>query len=93
MNTKNSIPELEYGYGYDLEDGIRPDYYKDSGYECIDVLRGVLSKEAYEGFCLGNIFKYLWRRGQKGDGLEDLVKARTYLDFLIESEASDHEDF
>ena len=66
------------------EDGVRPDYYKEETYECIEVLREVLGEEGYEGFCIGNAFKYLWRYGEKTEGTEDLVKARTYLDFLID---------
>ena len=31
-------------------------------------------------FCLGNALKYIWRAGLKGDALEDLKKARWYLD-------------
>lgn len=36
------------------------------------------------GFCDGNVIKYLCRR--KGNRLEDLRKARHYLDFLIDAE-------
>lgn len=43
--------------------------------ECIDVTR-------HMGFSLGNVIKYLWRHEQK-NGLEDLKKARWYLDDLI----------
>lgn len=34
------------------------------------------------GWCLGNVLKYLWRCGHKSgaDELEDLKKARWYLD-------------
>jgi hypothetical protein len=32
------------------------------------------------GFCLGNAVKYISRAGKKGDALEDLKKARWYLD-------------
>ena len=32
------------------------------------------------GFCLGNVVKYVRRAGLKGDRLEDLKKARWYLD-------------
>ena len=32
------------------------------------------------GFCLGNVVKYLARAGKKGALLEDLKKARWYLD-------------
>jgi len=43
--------------------------------ECIDVTRHL-------GFNDGNAVKYLWRWRQKG-GVEDLKKARWYLDDLI----------
>jgi len=36
-------------------------------------------------FCEGNVIKYVCRWKNK-NGLEDLLKARTYLDFLIEDE-------
>lgn len=45
--------------------------------ECIDVV-------AHMNFNRGNAVKYLWRAGSKGDALEDLRKARQYLDFEIE---------
>ncbi|HEX5962499.1 MAG TPA: DUF3310 domain-containing protein [Gemmatimonadales bacterium] len=35
------------------------------------------------GFCDGNTVKYVLRAGHKGDRLEDLRKARKYLDFEI----------
>lgn len=44
-----------------------------SGVECIQVTE-------HMNFCLGNAMKYLWRAGQKGAALEDLKKARWYLD-------------
>jgi len=44
-------------------------------YEAIKVI------EAWSlGFCLGNVVKYLARAGKKGALLEDLRKARWYLD-------------
>ena len=48
----------------------------DNPYEAIKVI------EAWGlGFCLGNTIKYIARAGKKGDGhLEDLLKARWYLD-------------
>lgn len=45
--------------------------------ECIDVTR-------YMGFNSGNVVKYLWRSDYK-NGIEDLKKARWYLDDLIKS--------
>lgn len=47
----------------------------DDPYEAIKVV------EAWSlGFCLGNVVKYIARAGRKGDALEDLRKARWYLD-------------
>jgi hypothetical protein len=48
-----------------------------SGIEAITVTQ-------HMSFCLGNVMKYIWRAGQKGDAVEDLKKARQYLDYEIE---------
>lgn len=60
-----------------------PHYYNahPSGVECIDIVR-------HYNFNVGNVIKYLWRHGLKGEegmsnqakALEDLRKARFYLD-------------
>lgn len=53
----------------------KPSHYTFSAVEPIDVI------ETWElGFHLGNVVKYLARAGRKGDALEDLKKARWYLD-------------
>jgi hypothetical protein len=44
-----------------------------SGVECIVIVE-------HMGFCLGNVVKYVWRADLKGDAIEDLEKARFYLD-------------
>ena len=51
----------------------------DNPYEAIKVI------ENWDlGFCLGNTVKYISRAGKKGDNaLEDLKKARWYLDRFI----------
>lgn len=47
----------------------------DNPYEAIKVI------EAWGlGFCLGNVVKYISRAGRKGAAVEDLKKARWYLD-------------
>ena len=46
---------------------------------------GLLTKEETVGFYKGNIIKYLTRFEQK-NGIEDLIKAQTYLNRLIEFE-------
>lgn len=44
-----------------------------------------MSAEQFKGFLRGNAIKYLARCDDKG-GVEDLKKARHYLDRLIEME-------
>ncbi len=44
-----------------------------SGVECISIVEHMT-------FCVGNAVKYLWRAGNKGDVLQDLEKARWYID-------------
>lgn len=58
-----------------MSDPVNPPHYKrhPSGVECIVVAE-------HFGFNLGNVIKYVWRAGEKGDALEDLKKARWYLD-------------
>jgi hypothetical protein len=55
-----------------------PPHYTATPIEPIQVI------EAWElGFCLGNCVKYIARTGRKGPALEDLQKARWYLDRQI----------
>lgn len=52
-----------------------PPHYNNhpSGVECIQVTQ-------YMNFCIGNAMKYLWRVDDKGDPIENLKKARWYID-------------
>lgn len=52
-----------------------------SGVECITVTE-------HMNFCLGNAMKYLWRADLK-NGVEDLEKARWYIDREIERRQGD----
>lgn len=55
----------------------------DNPYEAIKVI------EAWGlGFCLGNTAKYISRAGKKDDAVEDLEKARWYLDREINNRKS-----
>jgi hypothetical protein len=62
-----------------MADKINPPHYKShpSGVECIQITE-------HFSFCLGNVIKYVWRAGLKGDALEDLKKAKWYLEREIE---------
>jgi hypothetical protein len=55
------------------EDNVNsPVHYKHLGVECITMTE-------HMSFCLGNVVKYVYRCNLKG-GVEDLKKARWYLD-------------
>lgn len=60
-------------------------YGGDTTYECIKVLKAWMSKEEYEGFLRGNSLKYLCRVGNKDEDIQELNKAKWYLEKLIES--------
>jgi len=65
---------------------IKPSYYVNQGKDLFDHFEtGVLSGVQFVGFMVGNIIKYVVRYQGK-NGLEDLYKARTYLDRLIKHE-------
>lgn len=66
-----------------LDTKVHPEHYTYSKYECINVLKDILGEEGFKEFCRGNVFKYLWRYNHK-NGKEDLLKAKYYLEKLVE---------
>ena len=52
-----------------------PKHYTEhpSGVECIEITE-------HMNFCVGNAIKYIWRSADKGKEVEDLRKARWYID-------------
>jgi hypothetical protein len=48
-------------------------------------MEAMLTQDEFRGYLRGNVFKYQWRFREKG-GVEDLCKARWYLDRLIKLE-------
>ena len=61
-----------------------PSHYTQGAIECIDAIKEA-TKEllGIEAVCTANIIKYVWRWKFK-NGVEDLHKARWYLDRLID---------
>lgn len=60
-----------------------PQHYTAGKVECIDALEAATeSLSGIEAVCTANAIKYLWRWRHK-NGVEDLKKARWYLDKLI----------
>ena len=66
-------------------DAISPPHYQrhPSGIECIQITE-------HMNFNLGNAVKYIWRAALKGRQVEDLKKARWYLDREIERIGAAH---
>jgi len=64
-----------------------PKHYTEhpSGIECIEITE-------HMNFCVGNAIKYLWRAGLKGEQVEDLRKARWYIDREISRILNNQED-
>lgn len=76
-----------------------PSHYTAGGIECIDAMKAMLAcyeqakiaTKFYWHFLSGQVFKYLWRWPLKERPLQDLKKARWYLDRLIaDVENQDH---
>ena len=64
----------------EMKDNVNsPSHYTShpSGVEAIDITR-------HFNFNLGNVIKYVWRAGLKGENIEDLQKARFYINDELE---------
>ena len=76
-------------YGTEEKNNIKPDHYGNSG---IDVISFCQANNL--DFMQGNVIKYVFRYKNK-NGLEDLEKAKEYIDRMIENlldeEESDNE--
>lgn len=78
-------------YSVDLEDlreSLEPDMvlsppHYQGKVECIESIRAQLGEDGFRDYCHGNVAKYLWRWREKG-GVEDLRKAKWYLERMIE---------
>lgn len=65
-----------------------PSHYTVGGIETLDFIKAKLTPEMFEGYCIGNVIKYVSRYRYKG-GVEDLKKARWYLTELIAEETDE----
>jgi len=64
----------------------QPDHYNKGAIEAIEAIKASMHPQEYKGYLKGNCLKYLWRYEYK-NGVEDLRKARVYLDWLIKEVA------
>lgn len=61
----------------------KPEHYNKGGVEAIDYIKQQLGDD-FSAYCEGNVHKYIHRYKYK-NGVEDLRKARVYLEWLIKS--------
>jgi hypothetical protein len=62
----------------------KPPHYGNGKIECIEYMRDNMQQMMFMGYLEGNTKKYLHRYRYKGKPIEDLEKARWYLNKLIE---------
>lgn len=68
-------------------DAVNPMHYQVAGIpEAIDIMASLMTKEQMEGFLWGNIIKYAYRYGRKGDKAETAGKIAWYATKLKELE-------
>lgn len=62
----------------------KPDHYNVGSIEAIEAIKASMPENEFRGYLKGNLMKYVWRYDYKGKPVEDLRKARWYLERLIE---------
>ena len=81
LNRETICVGVVEGDGVDIVNS--PPHYKSGGIEAIEGIEASMAPEAYAGYLKGSVTKYLWRYEKKGKPIEDLKKARWFLDRLI----------
>ncbi len=86
-DDESTIERMEEGLNKKVEDAVNPAHYKVDGLpEAIDIINHLMHREQYEGFLWGNILKYSYRFGRKGDKAETAGKIAWYATQLKELE-------
>lgn len=60
-----------------------PSHYTFGNIECIDAIEASMKPDEFRGYLKGCILKYMWRYENKEEPLQDLKKARWYLNKLV----------
>lgn len=75
--------DLNECIGQEVDVINHPSHYTKGNIECIDAIESATTgKSGIEAVCVANVIKYLWRYEEK-NGLEDVKKAKWYLNKLI----------
>ena len=67
-----------------------PPHYNMGEIECIDYIKQVLGLDGFIAYCHGNMVKYQHRYRYKNKPVEDMDKARWYLEKMIETLREKH---
>ena len=65
-----------------------PPHYNQYGIECIDAMKAMMegaNVPSFISYDWGATFKYIWRWHYKGKPIQDLEKAKWYIDKMIET--------
>ena len=84
---ESTIERMEDALNKKVEDAINPSHYKVKGLpEAIDIMNHLMTLEQFEGYLWGNIVKYAYRYGRKGDKAETAGKIEWYAKQLKDLE-------
>lgn len=85
--AEETVERMEDALNKKVEDAVNPAHYKVEGLpDAIDIINHLMHREQYEGFLWGNILKYAYRFGRKGDKAETAGKIAWYATQLRELE-------
>ena len=94
QREQDAQEDLELGLMTNTHDDAinHPKHYTNSRARCPDCNATVecITVAKHMGFCLGNVLKYVWRAGEKGDAIEDLKKAAWYLQCEIDKRCTSY---
>lgn len=94
-DDEGTVERMEDALNKRVEDAVNPSHYKVKGLpEAIDIINHLMHRCQLEGFLWGNILKYAYRYGRKGDKAETAGKIEWYakqLKELCECEAEKEE--
>ena len=88
MEIKATVDDLADIFGHEEDIINKPNHYHKFKIEVIEIIKilieGNHNYKSTNIYYIGNVIKYIFRAGLKGDFKEDLRKARYYLDKVIE---------
>lgn len=84
-DDESTVERMEDALSKKVDDAINPAHYKVEGLpEAIDIINHLMTPEQYEGYLWGNILKFAYRYGRKGDKADTAGKIAWYANQLRE---------